>query len=81
VPGIATTQTVCADTTLSILRAARRVVWALAAISALGNVVGGVAEGREGCDQRGRVADRVFHGVSKEPDVSRVQEVKGASQG
>ena len=56
-PGVAATETVCADTTLSILRATRRIVGTLASISALGDIVGGMAEGRKCGDQGGRVAD------------------------
>jgi hypothetical protein len=61
VPGVAATKTVCANTTLSVLRAARRIVWTLATIAALGNAVGGVAKGSKGGYQRGRVADCVLH--------------------
>ena len=63
VPGVAATKTVCADTTLSVLRATRRIVWTLRSISALGNVGGN--EGGESGDQRGRVADCVLHDGGK----------------
>ena len=66
VPGVAATKTVCADTTLSVLRATRRIVWALGSISALGNVGGN--ERGEGGHHGGRVAERVFHGGCKTRD-------------
>ena len=60
-PGVTASQAVCANTTLSVLRATRRIVWTLASIAALGNAVSSVAKGSKGGDQRGRVADCVLH--------------------
>lgn len=61
-PGVATSKTVCADTALSVLGAARRIIWALAAVAAFGDVVGSLAKGGKGRNKSGRVAERVFHG-------------------
>jgi len=56
VPRIASTQTVCADATLSVLGAAGRIVGTLAAVTAFGNVVGGLAQRREGSEEGGRIS-------------------------
>lgn len=61
VPRVASTKTVCADTTLSVLRATRRVVGALAAFAALGNVVGGMGERRESREECGRISKGGLH--------------------